>query len=504
LQSTVANVLAVGFAGLGSRSALAMADLASLDGLAQAELVRKREISALELVEAAVKRIEAVNPRINAVVTEFFDRAREMAKGSLPDGPFAGVPSLAKDLDDLAGTRNTFASRLYADNISATTEPLLAAYEQAGIIFLGKSNAPEFGLLPTTESLLLGPCRNPWNLDHSTGGSSGGAAAAVAAGLVPFAHANDIGGSIRIPASCCGVFGLKPSFERMDLGHQGPSAIMIADHCETRSVRDSAMLLSLTESKRPGAPFAPVGFVSGPGEKRLKIALTVVDYLGKRPTADVTAAIEKTAKLCAKLGHDIIPVEHPLAGDRKIGDAFIALVASDAAAQVAIARNRGRDPASVLEPWTLGIAALFDKQPRNAIEEAMAVRKDTIRRIDTFLARYDAWLTPMLDRAPPKLGELSPEVPFATLRERSMSYVSYTACHNFVGTPAMSVPLDWNKAGLPIGSQLSVARGGERTLFELAYELEAAEPWAHKHPPVFAGSSWPRTMPAAASTKAPR
>ena len=190
----------------------------------------------------------------------------------------------------------------------------------------------------------------------------------------------------------------------------------------------------------------------------------------------MTTAIEKTATLCARLGHDVIPVEHPLAGDGKISNAFIALVASDAAALVDIAVKMGRDPASVLEPWTLGTAALFDSLPQNAIEEAMAVRMDTIRKIDAFFARYDAWLTPMLDRPPPKLGEFSPEVPFATLRERSMGYVSYTSFHNFVGTPAMSVPLDWNQAGLPIGSQFSAARGGERTLFELAYELEAANP----------------------------
>ncbi len=486
LQSTTASAFAFSFAGLGSRPAAAAPDLAKLDGLAQAELLRKRELTALELVDAAVKRIEAVNPKINAVVTTFFDRAREAAKRPLPDGAFAGVQSLVKDLNDYEGTRNTFGSRLYADNISTKTEPLIKAYERAGIIFLGKSNAPEFGLLPTTESLLLGPCHNPWNLEHSTGGSSGGAAAAVAAGLVPFAHANDIGGSIRIPASCCGVFGLKPSFARMDLGYEGVSAVMVADHMETRSVRDSAKLFASTESTRTGAPFAPIGFVAGPEKKRLRLALTIVNYLGKEPAGDVKAAIEKTAKLCADLGHEIIPVEHPLNGDEKILEAFVALFSSDAAQLVKTAKKRGLDPAAVLEPWTLGNAAVFEKLPKNAIENALAFRKETILRLDAFFAKYDAWLTPMVDRAPPKLGEFSPDVPFATLRERSASYASYTALHNFAGTPAMSVPLYWNEAGLPIGSQFSAARGGEKTLFELAYELETAQPWANKYPPVFA------------------
>ncbi len=488
LQSTTASAFALSFAGVWPRPALAAPDLARLDGLAQAELVRKREITALELVDTAIKRIDAVNPRINAVVTALFDRARKAAKKPLPDGPFAGVPSLVKDLNDYKGSRNTFGSRLYADNISKHTEPLIAAYERAGIIFVGKSNAPEFGFLPTTEPLLLGPCHNPWNLDHSTGGSSGGAAAAVAAGMVPFAHANDIGGSIRIPASCCGVFGLKPSFGRMDLGYQGVSAVMVADHMETRSVRDSVMLFARTESTRKGAAFPPIGYVSGPAkDKRLKIALTIGNCLGKEPSADVRAAVDRTAKLCVDLGHEIIPVEHPLAGDDRILEAFFALFSSDAAQLVKTAKKRGLDPASVLEPWTLGNAEAFERLAKGAIENALAFRKETIRRLDAFFAKYDAWLTPMVDRAPPKLGELSPTVPYATLRERSVSYASYTALHNFAGTPAMSVPLYWNDAGLPIGSQFSAARGGEKTLFERAYQLEAAQPWANKYPPVFAG-----------------
>ncbi len=487
LKSTAASAITLGFSGAAPRLAFAAPDLARLDGLAQAELVRKREITALELVDAAIQRIDAVNPKLNAVVTFLFDRARKAARKPLSDGAFAGVPSLVKDLNDLKGTRNTFGSRLYADNYSTRTEPLLAAYEQAGIIFVGKSNAPEFGFLPTTEPLLLGPCHNPWSLDHSTGGSSGGAAAAVAAGMVPFAHANDIGGSIRIPASCCGVFGLKPSLDRMDLGYRGVSAVMVADNVVSRSVRDSAMLFSRTESTRKKAAFPPVGYVSGPGKDKRKIALTMVNYLGKEPAADVKAAIEKTAKLCADLGHQVILVQHPLAGDERLLEAFLALFSSDAAQLVKTAEKKGLDPSSVLEPWTLGNAEVFEKLPKGAVENALAYRKETIRRLDAFFATYDAWLTPMVDRAPPKLGELAPTVPYATLRQRSASYASYTALHNFAGTPAMSVPLYWDDPGLPIGSQFSAGRGGEKILFELAYQLESAQPWANRFPPVFAG-----------------
>ncbi|OPF92778.1 Putative amidase AmiC [Rhodopseudomonas palustris] len=486
LKSTAACVVASAIPGFANK-ANAAPDLARLDALAQAELVRKREVSALELVDAAIHRIDQVNPKLNAMVTAMFDRARKAARKPLPNGPFAGVPSLAKDVNDYKGVRTTFGSRLFADNISTKTEPLLAAYDRAGIIFVGKSNTPEYGFLPTTEPLLLGPCRNPWNTEHSTGGSSGGAAAAVAAGMVPFAHANDIGGSIRIPASCCGVFGLKPSFGRIDLGYADVSGVMVADHMETRSVRDSAMALSITEATGRKAAFAPIGYVSGPGGKKLKIALTMDNALGAAPAADVKAAIERSAKLCADLGHEVIPAAHPLAGDHQIIEAYIALFATDAAALVKLARKRGFDPSSVLEPWTLGNAAVFEKLPKDAVQKALAYRLEIVRRLDAFFAKYDAWLTPVVDRAPPKLGELAPTIPYATLRERSLAYASYTALHNFAGTPAMSVPLFWNDAGLPIGSQFSAARGGEKTLLELAYQLEAAQPWAAKYPPVFAG-----------------
>lgn len=470
-----------------AKAASAAPDLARLDALAQAESIRKREVSPLELVDAAMRRIDQVNPKLNAVVTAMFDRARKAAKKPLPAGPFAGVPSLVKDVNDYKDVRATFGSRLFADNISKKTEPLLAAYERAGIIFVGKSNTPEYGFLPTTESLLLGPCRNPWNPEHSTGGSSGGAAAAVASGMVPFAHANDIGGSIRIPASCCGVFGLKPSYGRIDLGYPNVSGVMVADHMETRSVRDSAMLLSLTEASGRKAAYPPVGYVSGPGaKKRLKIALTLDNALGAAPAADVKASIEQTAKLCADLGHDVVPTVHPLAGDHQIIDAYIAIFATDAAALVKLAKSRGLDPTTVLEPWTIGNAEVFAKLNKDAVQNALAYRASVVRKLDAFFTGVDVWLTPVVDRAPPKLGELAPTVPYATLRERALSYASYTALHNFAGTPAMSVPLFWNEAGLPIGSQFAAKRGGEKLLLELAFQLEIAQPWANKYPPIFA------------------
>ncbi|MDO9127057.1 MAG: amidase family protein, partial [Parvibaculum sp.] len=304
-----------------------MPELAKLDATAQAELVRKGELTALELVEAGISRIEQVNPQVNAVVEKFYDRAREAAKGKLPEGPFTGVPNLVKDLDNLKGTRATSGSRFLAQNISPETDPIIAGKEKSGFVMVGKSNTPEFGLLGTTESLLLGSCNNPWNVAHSPGGSSGGAAAAVASGMVPVAHATDGGGSIRIPASCCGVFGLKPSRGRIYLGERQLPGDIGFQHCVSRSVRDSATLLSLTELTGKEAVLPPVGRVEGPGKKRLRIAFGTMDYKGREPAPDVKAALEDVAQLCADLGHEIVPARNRIDG-AAFEDAVLAAWAS--------------------------------------------------------------------------------------------------------------------------------------------------------------------------------
>ncbi|WP_339831913.1 amidase [uncultured Parvibaculum sp.] len=486
LKSTAATAVVASAYGAGFRPALAAPDLARLDALGQAELVARGEATAQELVDAAIARIEEVNPQVNAVVTELFERGREAARGELPEGPFTGVPNLVKDLDNLAGARTTSGSRLFADNIAAATDPLITANEAAGFIMVGKSNTPEFGLLGTTEPLLLKPSRNPWNLEHSTGGSSGGAAAAVASGMVPLAHATDGGGSIRIPASCCGVFGLKPSRGRIFLGGDTLPGDIGVQHCVSRSVRDSATLFSVTEMAGEDAVFAPVGRVTGPGKKRLKIAFDTMSYYGTEPDADVKAALEETAKLCADLGHEIVPARNPVEGEPFI-EAFLTVWASGPSHLVALAKENGLDPEEVLEPWTNGLAVYYDAKPGDAMEKALAAFAAATAQVNAFMSGYDVWLTPMLASAPPKLGEQDPRVPFDTLYERTIRYVAYTPLHNVAGTPAMSVPLSWNDKGLPIGSQFAAPLGGEKVLFELAFELEQARPWADKVAPVFAG-----------------
>jgi amidase len=457
---------------------------AGLDGVAQAELLRDGEVSAAQLIQAAMQRSAALDPTLNAVVTRSFDRALARVAHGAPDGPFAGVPYLLKDLTDWQGVRCTQGSRMLLNHVSAQSPPFVERSEAAGLVVLGKTNTPEFGLLPSTEGLALGVCRSPWDPARSTGGSSGGAAAAVAAGIVPLAEASDGGGSIRIPASCCGVFGLKPSRGRMlaDVGPGGPGDLG-AHHCVSRSVRDSAWLFALTERSGPDAPFAPVGRVTGPSRRRLRIALATRTYFGNEPDAEVKAATESAARLCAELGHEVVEAAPVISGE-VFAEHFLTLWASGPAQLV---EQRGLEPhsaaaAALLEPWTLGLAEEFARKPLGSLEEALVYCGAVERTIDDFFAGVDVWLTPVLTSPPPALGELAPDVPFATLRERCLRYVAYTPVHNVAGTPAMSVPLAWSASGLPIGAHFAARRGDEATLLALAYELEAARPWRDRWP----------------------
>jgi amidase len=477
---------AVALAGATFKPAFAKDQFAGLDAIGQAELVRKKQVTSLELVDAAIARVEAVNPKLNAVVTKAYDMARARAKSALPDSPLSGVPYLIKDLNNVAGVRTTMGSRLNARDIATKNDLLPEKALDAGMVVIGKTNSPEYGLLATTESLLLGAAHNPWNLDHSTGGSSGGAAAAVAGGILPVAHATDGGGSIRIPASCCGLLGMKPSRGRMHFAaaEKMPGDIAV-ENCVSRSVRDSAMVFSLSEDNSATAPLKPVGFIAGPRKKRLKIAFGTGTYYGNEPHPDVKASVEATAKLCRDLGHDVFEAKNPVHGDAFI-EAFLTVWASGPAQLVKAAESHHLNPQDVLEPWTIGLAEYFHKKPKGSLEKALGVFRDTEAQVDAFMANYDAWLTPVLAAPPPKLGEQGPSVPFDTLYERVIRYVAYTPVHNVAGTPAMSVPLGMSSDGLPIGSQFAAAKGGEGLLYALAYELEAAKPWAGRHPGVFA------------------
>jgi amidase len=461
---------------------------AILDATGEAELVATGKMTPLELVEAAIARIEAVNPQLDFMAAKAFDLARTRAKAGALSGPFAGVPFLIKDLLEYPGVPFRRGSRLFANDIGKEKPPLVEAHEAAGLIVVGKSTTPEFGLTASTEPIVTGITRNPWNPGHTPGGSSGGAAAAVACGALPFSHASDGGGSIRIPASCCGLFGLKPSRGRQVSSGQPEEPLELsAHHCLSRSVRDSARLLSLTERRDSAAPLPATGFVSGPAKERLKIALSTRRLDGAPAAPGAKASAEAGAALCRSLGHTVVEQDLPLDG-AAFTQAFMLLWAAGAYEVADVVRKAtGKWPGDdLLEPWTLGLADMFRKQPADALPKTLGFLQTVAAEIDAFLATVDVILTPVVDIPPPEIGYLDPRLPFETHFAHVTSFVAYTPIHNVAGTPAMSVPLYWTKTGLPMGTQFAARMGRESTLLELAYELEAAQPWVGRRPPVFA------------------
>jgi len=474
-------------------------DIAFLDGTAQADLVRRKEVKPIELVDAAVERIERVNPTLNAVVTPMYEEAHRAASGPLPGGPFAGVPYLLKDLGaEYAGTRLTEGSALLGDYVSDHDTELVIRLKRAGLIMLGKTNTPEFGLLPTTEPRLFGPTRNPWDVGRTAGGSSGGSGAAVGAAMVPMAHGNDGGGSIRIPASCCGVFGLKPTRARTplgpDLGEDWHG--LVIGHAITRSVRDSAALLDATSGPDLGDPYwAPPParpFVEevGADPGHLRIAFTTDGGGNVAVHRDCVAAVMDAAALCAGLGHDVVEVS-PALDQERITQSVIGLIAASTAAQVDYWAHRvGRTPTEeLLEPYTW---ALYQAgQQRLAYEYILGVQdlQRLSRDIARFFLDYDVWLTPTLAEPPPALGSFDP-TPGNPLQGlfRSAAFMPFTPICNITGQPAMSVPLYWNDEGLPVGAHFAGRFGDEATLFRLAAQLEQARPWADRRPPISAAA----------------
>jgi amidase len=473
-------------------------ELGLLDATAQAELVRRGEVRPRELVEAAIERIERLNPALNAVVTPMYEMALERASGELPEGPFTGVPFVLKDLTaQHAGVRYTEGSAFLADNVSVHDQELVLRHRRAGLVVVGKTNAPEFGILPTTEPRLFGPTRNPWDTGRSPGGSSGGTAAAVASGMVPFGHGNDGGGSIRIPASCCGLFGLKPTRARNSHGPAVGDVLggLSCEHALTRSVRDSAALLDATAGPLPGDPYwappmarpyaAEVG--ADPGRLRIAVSTTALTDVPVHP--DCVRAVRETADLCAELGHDVFELTPDGVDGAHLTEAFIVLYVAGVAATVAgWSVALGRTPAEELfEPLTWAMREMG--LGRSAADYLLAVGylQGFSRQVAAAFAGVDVWLTPVLAEPPLPLGTLDapPDQPLLPLL-RAGAWVPFTPVANITGQPAMSVPLHWNEAGLPIGSHFTARFGEEATLFRLAAQLEAARPWAGRWPPISA------------------
>jgi amidase len=464
------------------------------DATALASLIAKKEVSAKEVLEAAIARAEEVNPAINAIVHKQYDRARSAVAQGLPSGPLNGVPFLIKDLGFFEkGEPATFGSSLFKDFVADHDSAYVVRCKRAGLVIMGRSSSPEFGLNPNTEPRLYGSCRNPWNLEHSAGGSSGGAAAAVIAGVLPAAHATDGGGSIRIPAAQCGLFGLKPSRGRMSLSPdagEGWGGLSIG-HVVTRSVRDSALMLDCTAGPEPGDPYAAptpehsfVEAISQPPRK-LKIAMMLKDHRGNKIHPECAKAVTGAAKLCASVGHIVEAMDAPL--DLVALRPMNAMIAAANTARTLGLRWKalGREPnAKDVESVTWAVYQRGLKVSGVEYVDAIAAVHAAGRKLAAFLADWDVLLTTALPAPPPKLGYLDQNGDVQTFTERVTEFLSITPLHNATGTPAMSVPLHWTPEGLPVGVHFAGRYGEEATLLRLAAQLEAAAPWFDRLPPL--------------------
>jgi amidase len=495
-------------------------DYDDYDAVGLSELVASGEAQPAELVEAAALRIDAVNPAINAIVHERLDAARHEAVTETKTGPFAGVPILIKDLVSEEDSPVTFGSVFFRDFVAEVTSEFRHRIHAAGFIDLGRTNTPELGLLPTTEPVLHGPTRNPWDLTRSSGGSSGGAAAAVAAGILPLAQGSDGGGSIRIPASACGLFGLKPSRGRNPRHPPISSDLLSVDGALTRTVRDSAAFLDAVHGPLPGeqylAPQPTRPFVESvardPGS--LRIAFSTRDFRETRVHPACEAAVMETAELLTGLGHDVIEAAPVLDGTAMSGAfveewaalaeyafslvlegaeqldprvAKVRRVAGDVRTVRLIGRLTTRDAeTAAFEPFTFALAKRSARQSPADYLNAQVALQQIAHEVGQFLQTYDAFLTPVLGAPPVPLGTIDQTLPWHEFMEMLTRYVAFTPLANFAGLPAMSVPLHWTEDGLPVGSHFMGRFGDEETLFSLAGQLEAAKPWAGRRPPTHA------------------
>jgi amidase len=485
------------------------------DALGLADLVRRGEVSPRELLEEAIRRTESVNPRINAVICRMYDHAREHANGSLPQGPFTGVPFLVKDiLQAYAGFPMTSGSRALADYVPPHDAEVVARFKRAGLVTFGKTNVPEFGLVAFTEPEAFGPTRNPWHLGRTPGGSSGGAAAAVAAGIVPMAGANDGGGSIRIPAACCGLFGLKPTRGRVPVGPyfgevwEGAAV----DHVLTRSVRDSAVMLDAIAGPDLGSPYQipdperPYAEEIHREPGRLRIAFSTRSPIGAEVHPECLLAVERTARLLESLGHEVEEAEPEVDG-LAVGRAYLTLYFGQIAAdQKWLVELKGRGALRQLEVVTRALGAIGNGLSSGEYVAQRRAWNFFARAAGEFHGAYDLHLTPTLAAPPVRIGELQPRgadraaLKLATalrlgkallaaglidkLVRENLSRTPFTQLANLTGQPSMSVPLHWTADGLPTGVQFTARWGDEATLFRLAAQLEQAQPWWDRRPPL--------------------
>ena len=463
------------------------------DGLGLAALVAKGEISAAELLNAVRTRFEAINPKLNATAQVFFDKAEAQIKQGLPSGPFKGVPFVLKDLgQQLAGTITSAGSRVFKDNTPNFDSTLVTRYKQAGLVIFAKATSPEFGLTTSTESVLFGNTRNPWNLDRTSGGSSGGSSSLVASRILPMAHGSDGGGSIRIPASCCGLFGLKPTRGRVPVGptqFEGWNGCS-HHHALTITVRDSAALLDATCGAEPGSPYfspppaRPFLKEVGADPGKLRIAVAIATPAGTPLDPECDKAAREAAKLCETLGHRVEEARLPIE-DGWMRSAFLTVL------RVSLARTLDDAAKPLGRPVTdkdvEKVTWLMAEAGRAvnviAYSRAIATMHQVGLAMAKFQEKYDVILSPTLAKPPVPLGVLglSP-ADIAQYTKDVTEFGPYTALYNVTGQPSMSVPLHWSSDGLPIGVMFSARFGDDAMLLRLAAQLEKARPWAGKRP----------------------
>jgi amidase len=478
-------------------------DLTWMDAVGQAELVAKGKVTPRELVEAAIARIEKVNPALNAVVTPLFEKARVQAASALPNGPFRGVPFLLKDLICATAGDPLYNGNRLMKSLGMTSPidtNLAARYRAAGLVFLGKTATPEFGLTATSEALAYGPTKNPWDVTRSPGGSSGGSAAAVASGMVPAAHANDGGGSIRIPASACGLVGLKTSRGRISLGPLAGEGWngLAGEHVVSRTVRDSAALLDATQGYMPGDPYAAPPperpylseVTRAPGKLRIGFMERSPSWSGAALHPDCATAVRDAAKLLESLGHSL-EAKHPAAvDDAGVANTLFKIIVAQTAGLFAVVEaqiGRAIRPDEV-EVWTWALCQEGRRTPLLDFVSALEWRNALSRSFGEFYSSgFDLLLTPTLGAPPLPLGALTPTAdrPLAAW-DKLVAFIPFTPVQNLTGEPAISLPLHWNASGLPIGVQLVAPWGREDLLLRVAGQLETARPWASRRPPVHA------------------
>jgi amidase len=474
-----------------------MKDTRWMDASQVAETIAAGDLNAAEVLDATIDRIEAANPALNAVVVEWFEQAHDDARHLTvsQETALGGVPTLLKDLwADMAGVPLTNGNRALraAGRTSQHDTTLVERYRRAGLVIAGRTNSPELGSLPVTEPLAYGPTRNPWNLDHTPGGSSGGAAAAVAAGLVPIAHASDGGGSIRIPAACCGLVGLKPSQGRITLGPGRSENNLGVEHCLTRSVRDSALMLDISAGPGIGdsviAPAHNSKYVDEVGADPgvLRIGVLAHDPRGTTIDPACAAAATDTASLLASLGHHVDTAWPDSLADESMSTRFMAQWATNMAVGIAaMGRSLGRElTEDDVEPVNWAMAEFARNFSAVDLAESQAAVADFRRRTLAWWAGgWDLLITPTVGQPPPRIGQhLATETDPMLGMKRAAEWVVFTGQFNMTGQPAISLPLAWNADGLPIGVQLVAAYGREDLLIRVASQLEAAQPWAHRRP----------------------